>query len=70
MKGGKSETLTSKEIEKVLEKIEPESDFKAILETKTFDELKALHKDMGGSNQGLRTPEQVIEKILELEEKE
>ena len=66
LKGEKSETLTSKEIEK----IEPEGDFKAILGTKTFDELKALHKDMGGSNQSLRTPEQVIEKILELEEKE
>ena len=51
------------------EEEDEEGDFKAILATKTFDELKSILKEMGGSLQGLRTPEQVIEKILALEEK-
>ena len=44
------------------------NDFKAILEGKSFDELKGLLTSMGGTLQGLKTPEQVIKKILALEE--
>lgn len=62
----KGEKVDIKKVEVAVE----EDDFKAILESKTFDELKTILVEMGGSLQGLRTSEQVIKKILALEEKE
>jgi len=38
-----------------------------MLEEKTLDELKAIYKEAGGNLQGIRTKEQVINKLLELD---
>ena len=66
---GKEISLPKGDVNDEADLITDEGDFKAILATKTFDELKVILKEMGGSNQGLRTSEQVIEKILALEAK-
>jgi len=60
LKGIKVELPAEKEVDS--------DDFKAILEEKSFDELKGILTSMGGTLQGLKTSEQVIKKILALEE--
>lgn len=49
------------------EKKEDEKPLKEMLEEKTLDELKAIYKEAGGNLQGIRTKEQVINKLLELD---
>jgi hypothetical protein len=42
-------------------------DLKATLEEKSFDDLKAIYKESGKSLQGIKTKEQIINKLLELD---
>lgn len=58
----KGEKIETKEEEK-----EEEKSIKDELENKTLDELKEMYKMAGGNLQGIRTKEQVIKKLLELD---
>lgn len=42
-------------------------DLKATLEEKSFEDLKAIYKESGKSLQGIKTKEQIINKLLELD---
>lgn len=53
-------------VEVLKEEIEA-SDLKTELETKDLETLKAILKEMGGELRGLKTEDQVIEKILALD---
>jgi len=46
---------------------EEEDDLKSALEEKSFDDLKAIYKESGKSLQGIKTKEQIINKLLELD---
>lgn len=55
--------------EELKEEIEA-GDLKTELETKDLETLKAILKDMGGDLRGMKTEDQVIEKILALDKKD
>lgn len=43
------------------------ADLKATLEEKSFEDLKAIYKESGKSLQGIKTKDQIINKLLELD---